>query len=64
MCMEKEKTSSVYDIKGEEKTSRTSENKEKARYDYVCIYKCGKKFCTSTFKRAWVAQETTISQIK
>ena len=34
-------TSSAYDIKGEEKTSRTSEKKEKARDGYVRIYECG-----------------------
>ena len=36
------KTSSAYDSKGKEKTSRTSENKEKARDDYVLMYEYGK----------------------
>ena len=34
---------SAYDIKGEENTSSMSENKEKARDDYVRMYKCGKQ---------------------
>ena len=38
-CADKDKqTSIVYGIKGEEKTSSTSENKEKERDGYVCIY--------------------------
>ena len=40
-CTEKDKKSlSAYDIKGEEKTSRTS---EKEKGGYVCIYECGEK---------------------
>ena len=50
-------TSSAYDIKGKEKTLSTSENKEKARDGYVCIYECGKQFCNSTSECAFVAQE-------
>ena len=39
MCEDKDKqTQGKYDIKGEEKTSSTSENKEKAQDGYVCIY--------------------------
>ena len=42
----------------------TYEKKEKVQDDYVCIYESGKKNCTSTFKRACIKQESTISQIK
>ena len=43
MYTDKDKqTLSVYNIKGNKQTSITSENKEKARYDYVRIYECGK----------------------
>ena len=37
--------------------------KEKAQDDYVCIYECGKKLCTSTFKLGCAEQEINISQI-
>ena len=55
---------SAYDIKGEEKTPRTSKMKEKARGGYVCIYECGKKILQSTYEHAWAEQDTTISMMK
>ena len=55
---------SVYDIKNKENTLSTHKKKEKAHDAYVCKYEYSKHFCTSTFKYAYAAQETTISQIK
>ena len=56
-------TSSAYDIRGKENTSRTSEKKEKAREGYVCIYECGKNLLHSAYEHACSAQKTTIIQI-
>ena len=64
-CADKDKqTPCEYCIKVKENTLSTSENKEKARDGYVCIYECGKTFCTSTSERTCAAQETTTVQIK
>ena len=38
--------------------------KEKARDGYVCIYKCSKLFCTSTYEHACTAKETNTSKMK
>ena len=43
--------SSIYDKEGKEKTSRISENKEKARDGYVSMHECGKHLCHSTYER-------------
>ena len=57
-CADKYKQTYIaYDIVVKENTSSTSENKEKARDGYVCIYECGKQFCNSTSECAFVAQE-------
>ena len=57
-CADKDKQTSIaYDIKGGGNTSSTSEKKEKARDGYVCIYECGKQFCTSTLKCACAVKE-------
>ena len=58
------KTLSEYDIKGKEKTSGTSEKKEKARNCYVHKYKYGKRFWTLNYKCACAAQKTAISKMK
>ena len=51
MCVDKDRqTSSAYDIKGKENTSRTSENKGKARDGYVHMYECGKYLLHSTYE--------------
>ena len=43
------KTSIAYDIKGEEKTPRKSEKKEKSYDGYVHKYECGKHLLHSTY---------------
>ena len=57
-------TFSAYGIKRNEKTSRTSEKKEKALDIYARMYECGKHFINSTYERVCAAQETTISMMK
>ena len=65
MCTDKDNTNlSAYDVKVKENTLSTSEKIENTRDSYVHIYEYGKLFCTSTFKRACAAQETTISNMK
>ena len=54
-------TSSTYDNEGEEKTSSTSENKEKSRDGYVRMYECGNNFCHSTHKHVWTKMYISIS---
>ena len=56
-------TSSEYDINYEEKTSSTSENKEKARDGYFFMYECGKHLLHSMYECACVAQEKAISML-
>ena len=55
---------SAYYIKGAEKTLSMSEKKEKARDCCVSMYGYGKNLLHSTYERACVANETTISQTK
>ena len=57
-------TSGVYDNKGEEKTSRQSEKKEKARDIYVHMYECDNHFFHSTYQCALTSQDTTISTME
>ena len=61
---ENKETLSGYDNKGEEKTSSTSKNKEKAHAGYVQMYKYGKHLFNSMYKRACASQETTISKME
>ena len=56
--------SSVYDSNGKEKTSITSEKKEKARDSYVRMYECGKKLLHSTYRCACASHDTTKSKMK
>ena len=55
---------SVYDNKGEEKTSITYEKKENSRDGYVHMYECGKHLFNPMYECACAAQETTISKMK
>ena len=57
-------TLSMYDIKGKEKTSSTSEKKEKERDGYVYMYECGKYLLHSSYDHAYAEDETTINQMK
>ena len=43
---------------------RRSENKEKARDGYVCMYECGENLSRSTYERACKLHKTTISLMK
>ena len=53
-----------YDIKGEEKTSRTSEKKEKSCDGYVRIHECEEKILDPTYECACTAQEINIIHTK
>ena len=47
-----------------EKTSNTSENKEKSRDGYVNMYKCRKYFYHSTYERVYIAKDLFISKME
>ena len=47
-----------------EKTSSTSEKKEKSHDGYISMYECSKNFCHSTYKRAFTATDITISKME
>ena len=54
---------SAYDNKGEEKTPRTPEKKEKSCDSYVRMYECVKHFLHSTYERACTAQDTAVNKM-
>ena len=65
MCADKDtQTSILYDINGEENTSRMPKKKKKSRDGYFIIYECRKHLLHSTYEHACTAQEKTISHIK
>ena len=61
---ENKETSSAYDIKGEENTSRMSEKKEKSRDGYINMYECGKHLLHSTYEGVCEAKDMKTSKTK
>ena len=55
---------STYGNKGKEKTSSTSEKKEKSRDSYVCMYECDKQLLHSKYERACTEKSVCISKME
>ena len=55
---------STYGNKGKEKTSSTSEKKEKSRDSYVRMYECDKQLLHSKYERACTEKSVSISTME
>ena len=58
----REENLSKYINESEENNLSTTENKEKARDGYFCMYEYGKQFFRSTYERACTAKVVSISK--